>query len=510
MSEEDVSGNINGIDIVVFDPKVKWNENVFIGYCKKYNRLDLLRRISSLSKDLSGSKKPIIYVDEIPCSLYLLNRFCLFAIKHSSDTSTLTINKNDFKLCLRMLFSSAEVEVSALTDEPKEIINIISFQQRTVAESILHCISRIIYIYLELWKQIPEANGINVLDEIEDIIGIPYDNAIVFSYMSWGNSESYFYELSENHLKEISDKLKINFRKDSHRKFLNWCSAKYEFYKNYSGLIDPIVKHPVFDTDTTPVGQSEKVFIVLSANHLIEKVTINLYYELIDRFNAGDGENSFKVAYGYVFQAYVGNLLKYHLKSWKIDPETKYSTKNLLTVDWIICKDEKIILIEVKQSSIFLNSKITGSLESIKNDISKTIAKGIKQLKRTEDDIKSGKYPELNKYKGKTDFIKLIVVGDTFFNVNSIVKDLLFEENQGPLDGFHIIGIEEFEKFLEFQKGPESIFEIIRFKELNEEYRNVDFDVYIRKIYSDKLKDYRSSFLYEIHERFFDGIIPQD
>lgn len=82
-----------------------------------------------------------------------------------------------------------------------------------------------------------------------------------------------------------------------------------------------------------------------------------------------------------------------------------------------------MILIEVKQSSIFLESKINCKISDIKKDLEKTLAKGVRQLKKTKTDILSKKYKELSKFEHINQFQYVIVTNDRFYYSNYIGKN---------------------------------------------------------------------------------------
>jgi hypothetical protein len=226
----------------------------------------------------------------------------------------------------------------------------------------------------------------------------------------------------------------------------------------------------------------------------------------MDKFNINKNENPFKRAFGYVFQEYIGRLLKFYFSTWSVIPEIKYKIKKVDhdTVDWFVKKDDKLILIEVKQSSIFLDTKVTGSLELIKNDLQKTLNKAAVQLKRTEEHILSKKYPELDIFSGIKDFIKIIVVNDPFYNANIVGKKLIQKLLDDSNFNFEIINITDFESFLENQQESETMFEVLFMKSLNYSDRYMDMKEFLFKIFPNG--DTKPRFLREIFNLFFKSI----
>ena len=203
-----------------------------------------------------------------------------------------------------------------------------------------------------------------------------------------------------------------------------------------------------------------------------------MYFHLIDRFRKGNKRNKFKELFGYVFQEYVGELLHFYFHNWDVIPEIKYKKgkgKFQDSADWFVTKDDKLIIIEVKQSSIFLKSKQNPSMDVITSDLRKTVIKAVKQLSVTERDIKEKKYPELKIFENIDSFLKLIVINDPLFNANFLVKTILKKEVEDIT--FQIININDFETILSSQSHAESLFDVLYFKSLED--NEMDFNEYI-------------------------------
>src|SRR5581483_4159862 len=92
---------------------------------------------------------------------------------------------------------------------------------------------------------------------------------------------------------------------------------------------------------------------------LHEKVTRGLYFIVGDHFRVLN-DNSFRIAFGQVFQAYIGKLLKEFINNALIIPEIKYGRSEKSTIDWIIKDNKRAIFIEVKESCLFLRAKTIG------------------------------------------------------------------------------------------------------------------------------------------------------
>jgi hypothetical protein len=364
-----------------------------------------------------------------------------------------------------------------------EILMKLGYRQFRYQEPLFNLLARSCYIYFELWNNVPKASDLNVLEEIKNIIGVPYHVAIAFVMALVGNKDGYFFPYSKKELLAFGYALGEELDENCHVRFLKWCSSEYKTYHDHRSFLNPLYLFPIIDTKTKPRNDLENVFIIASYINLYHKITTGIYYCLIDKFNYGSAKNVFKEKYGYVFESYVGILLKEHLKEWTIVPEIRYKKgKNFIdSVDWLVMKNDKLLLIEVKQSSVFLKSKMLAKLDIIKQDLKKTLIKAVKQLERTYTDIKLKSFPELSQFFDVNEIRMLIVTNDPFYNANSIGKKLIAEEIHKIDFDYDIINICEFETLLDNQLKSESLFDILSYKNLTQ--KEMDFKEYILEMY---------------------------
>ncbi|MGD0078105.1 MAG: hypothetical protein ABSB91_05705 [Sedimentisphaerales bacterium] len=297
----------------------------------------------------------------------------------------------------------------------------------------------------------------------------------------------------------VNQKTELSFSAEFHKIFTKWCSGTYDSILGQNNLLPPFVRYPIIETKATPLAGKGEVFLVLSQHLLHDKLTSGLYFYLIDRFNEGNNKNKFKEIFGYVFQEYIGELLRSYFDTWKVIPEIKYKKEGRKiqdSVDWFIKKDDKLIMIEVKQSSIFLKAKQNPSIQEIISDLKKTVIRAIEQLNTTEEDIRSNKYPELCEFNNIKSFVKLIVVNDPLYNANYLVKKIMSKEVADLK--FQVINISEFEILLSNQKQSESLFDILYYKAVED--NEMDFNEYFIKIFPGE--HHNIDFLMPIWKRF--------
>src|SRR5205085_10333436 len=117
---------------------------------------------------------------------------------------------------------------------------------------------------------------------------------------------------------------------------------------------------------------------------------------LSNHFREPGRKNPFRTSFGYVFQTYVGELLRNAIGVERVWPERQYDKQRKLTTDWIVRSADRAILIEVKQSGMHLEAKSFGDLERVRKDLASSIAKAVHQLFNFEEAIHSGQFPELS------------------------------------------------------------------------------------------------------------------
>ncbi len=497
-------GTLLGKKIFIYDPHIECSESDFMKFAAKFNRVETLRVICSLSSQLFLSKKNNFMVGNVPVREDILCDFAYRVIKYCNDNENLEMSDKQIELALKMchkLFDN-NCEKTRKKDA-KEILTEISYRQFVFQQKNFNNFARNYYIYTDLWYRMPYARRIDVLSEIEAVIGVPYKHAVFFAYALAGNKSGHFWIYDEKAIEDLNEETDLAITPDSHRKFVSWCSGDYEAILSQENQLPPFVLYPIIETKTKPLDNKNDVFMIVSQQFLHDKLTSALYFYLAERFKKGNRRNDFKEIFGHVFQEYVGELLRYYFNTWDVISEIKYKKGKLNSqdsVDWFVTKDDKLIMVEVKQSSIFLSSKHSPSIEEIISDLRKTIIHGVKQLKISESDIKSNKYQELHRFCNIKSFTKLIVVNDPLYNANLVVKTILQDEVDDL--NFQIININEFETLLSSQRNAESLFDILYFKAIG--HNKVDFNEYICNIFPQA--SCMIEFLLPIWDSFFEKI----
>ena len=501
MNEIEIKGTFEGKQLYCYDPKINCTENDFRKFSSHFNRIETLRAICSISCRLfHGNAKPQFF-GNVPLQEDILLDLTYGVIKYCDDKKQKGMNDQEIQLALKMCYKrfDSKFTKSHLNNSP-EILTKIAYRQFVFQEASFNNFTRYYYILTELWYRLDCTKKIDILSEIKSEIGISYENALLYSYALVGNKEGHFWLYDQATIDKINDHTGFNLTVDSHKKFVKWCSGTYSEIIKHKKTLTPFVIHPVIATKTKPVKNKNDVFMIASPHHVHDKVTCGLYFLLAERFNKGGKNNNFKELFGAVFQEYVGELLNYYFKTWSVIPEIRYKKgKHQFqdSIDWFVMKDDKLIMIEVKQSSIYLKSKSDPSIERIKDDLRKTIIPGAKQLEVSEADIESKQYEELKRFNRVKNFVKLIVINDPLYNANSIVKSLMADEINDL--SFQIININEFEILLSNQKDVESLFDLLYFKKLDK--NEMDFKEFTISMFPDSRKTVE--FLKPIWDSFF-------
>ena len=495
----ELSGAWFGKHLITYDPKIECTENDFKEFASKFNRLNTLKKICSLASELFNKHEVVSIFGDVPVLGDILCDFAYRVIKYCDESGQINMSDSQIVLALRMCHKLFD-KIFEKTQNEEEVLTKVCYRQFPFQQNqtLFNNLTRNIYLYTDLWSCVPEAQSINILREIEDEMGLPYDYALYFAYMLMGK-DSHFWILEEGEVNKINQITGLSFTVEFHRNFAKWCSGTYENILGQDNLLPPFVRYPIIATNATPLAGKDKVFLVVSQHLLHDKLTSGLYFHLIDRFNEGNKKNKFKEIFGHVFQEYIGKLLRYYFNTWKVIPEIKYKKEGRKvqdSVDWFIKKDDKMIMIEVKQSSIFLKAKQNPSIPEIISDLKKTVIRAVEQLNATEEDIRVNNHPELCEFNNVKSFVKLIVVNDPLYNANYLVKKIMSKEVTDLK--FQIININEFEILLSNQKKSESLFDILCRKTVED--NEMDFNEYNLKTFPRPCNEIE--FLMPIWERF--------
>ncbi|WP_017301823.1 hypothetical protein [Nodosilinea nodulosa] len=274
---------------------------------------------------------------------------------------------------------------------------------------------------------------------------------------------------------------------------IDWVSRGYGFFRKDDELainhfydkyqFNPLRKFPVLVSDKKLIQTGTETYIVPIPRLLYERVSRGIYFDLADYHKGNGRNNKFRESFGYVFQEYVGELLRETIDYAQIIKEWVYAKPNNKTPDWIVCAEGKAILVEVKQSGLYLRAKSLGNIEDVKSDIKKTIASAVKQLWNFEDNIRNGRYENIDFIKDCEIVERLIVVYDSSYFFNSILRDFTLEVLSSVPSSYswHVISVEELEQVLGLIDL--NLFELLKEKRVDSNGYLMDFKNYIGRKY---------------------------
>jgi hypothetical protein len=104
-------------------------------------------------------------------------------------------------------------------------------------------------------------------------------------------------------------------------------------------------------------------------------------------------------------------------------------------------------LLEVKQASLSFQARGLGNLDAAKRDLTKSVVKAVRQLKRTEAAIRAG-VRGLEDLGRVREFERLVVTYDSIPFANSFLRDLASRELGSDAPHAHACSIDELEYLL--------------------------------------------------------------
>ncbi|MBP7652033.1 hypothetical protein KA977_01330 [Candidatus Dependentiae bacterium] len=187
-------------------------------------------------------------------------------------------------------------------------------------------------------------------------------------------------------------------------------------------------------------------------NLLWLKLTDGIYYILLDQC-----KDNFTTSFGYLYEQYVGKILKYYNKYFKVIPEKTYRIHNKQQckfIDWSIIDGDTAILFECKTKRLnFVNTIQSGDINSFNMDMQRGIIRAIKSLYDRIQDVKN--YPEqFSEFRNIKNFIPVILLFESLPLIEhnyfyQLIDELLKKEN---IYHFYycIMDINELEKLLPY------------------------------------------------------------
>ena len=483
-------GTLFGKQIIVTNAK-KFSSRECEDFFSKFNFLDLARAICGLAKHLLTEKNSVF------CGRYFTDRtLCIaltLAVKYASkQPSRKPISTEDLKSVIEIAWGEDDKKLLSLKYSSEILSQIMHVQQ---VEQLLYLLARYWCIFSCLWPR--DTCDIDPLRIIKKKYGVSYKIILFFALAACKDGHLFAYDNAQDFSSSFGEEIDC----DAHKRFLEHFSCGMEEWVKES-IPPQYIRTPILRTDLVPDGMTKTVYFIPSSNNLLARVTVGMYHEIADMYNHGDGDNKFRVLFGNIFENYIYTLLGFYVKNRSVARAIKYGSKKnpKETVDFLLKKDRTLILIEVKQASIYAEAQYTGNLDLLKVNLHRTVGKAVEQLRITENLLKNGE-KSLCAYHDCNQIKKLIVLNSPLYNANNICKILLDDMGKSAAD-VSIINISEFETLLDLQSETQDLWEMLEKKESGE-YKDFDFNEFFHYAYPDRSNN--TVFLKNYFNQIYDG-----
>lgn len=499
---------MNGKMLVTYNPTKQSSHDEIGTFLSQFELNDSLRRIGLISKTFLDNSRPTFrYIEQtrrVPITSAILAYIAMRLIEHAEDSKKKELTINDIATAADMWFGLPDPYHEDNNSE--ELINRVGLAQFEFQLDYLHFIPRALLIYRDIWKTVEECKVVDIEKEIQNLSGLTIEQILILGYW-FVVQDGYSVIFDEKQVAEY-DQVATVLTTQNQRKFSKWLEISYsdfrklceeekakygnDLYKFDQYRLNPLYDHPLIKPNKTPsyVSHNSICHLVPVAYLLYKRITQGLYFELTKKFSIPNVGNQFRNTFGYAFEAYIVKLLENYSKNrYTITKEFKFihQRNEKKTPDCLFIDNNRLVLIEAKQSALRLETKIRGTKEEFKKDIAKSIAEGVEQIYKFEEIIKTGNVPDLHYLKDKQ-LERLVIVYDQLYFSNSVVREcireVLKERERKPLDlpvdyYWHVISIEQFEHLV----GNEdtNLFDYLKTKRTNTDFSNLDFKEYLSR-----------------------------
>jgi hypothetical protein len=195
----------------------------------------------------------------------------------------------------------------------------------------------------------------------------------------------------------------------------------------------------------TPLVRTQRSGYVIPVPSLFEdRISLGLYDDLQRAYGS-----TFTAAFGHVFEAYVGWLLRSVYPPAQVIGERFYGTsRQFLSTDWVIREGDTAVLIECKVTRLSAESRYSQNEPAMRRDLARGIARALIQLDRVMHDMRVGA-PGLESFSTIRTFVPVVLVNDPYYAANSDeARAVVAEELRaaGVMPFFHqVLSIEDLE-----------------------------------------------------------------
>jgi hypothetical protein len=422
----------------------------------RFNLAWTLRRIGALDAALHSKGPKATFEHAIPP--HALPYVALVAVEASSDDVLAVPDEADVMAAVGIFNCLQEPSLADLSTDRGVFESLIRMghSQLSGRGDTLHDVARTWMLFEQLWPRVTQAAHLDVNAAIRRETGLSLLQFLMFGFaLSQHGTPGYMGPYTPEALAKLPCQLGAGPAEQE--AFLNWASASYDevrqlaakdsvepAYKRYA--LSPFLLKPIVRPDRLPAVGAEHVRLVPVPRYLIRRVTLGLYHALATASHQGNKQNAFRVAFGFVFQDYVGQLLRAGSGKAKVFAEWEFGPKRarIMTPDWMVLDNGRLLIIEVKQSALTIISKTYGKFESVVRDLRKTLTDGVRKLLEFAQAVES-QTSGLERVSEATEVELLLITHDEVPWGNWIIRDAIAQEVPGA-EAVHICSIGEFEQ----------------------------------------------------------------
>jgi len=321
---------------------------------------------------------------------------------------------------------------------------------------LLFALARTWLLYTTIWAEVESARGFDIGVTIKDEIGLSLEQVMALGFAYGGQSvRGQLVPYDAKALQLLAPSLGIEPKHNE--KFLDWISATYaeirswpsstppdSTYEKYA--LSPFLMKPAIRPDRLPPEAASNSLVVPVPRFLPVRVTDGIYHSLATAHQGKGKSNRFRTAFGHVFEAYVGKLLRAGSGSAVVHSERVYGpvSSRLDSPDWIVVEGSRLVVVEVKASSLALSTKELGDLVQLKKDLELRLTKGVQQLTKFAADVLGGSYSDLADLAHVSEIELLLVVHGDLAWGNWVLRDMIAAQVPGAAS-MHLCNIVEFE-----------------------------------------------------------------
>jgi hypothetical protein len=404
-----------------------------------------------------------------------LRYIALAAVEASSDANQDVPQRDDIVQAARIFDSLPDVAPTQESDGVLEYLVRMAYAQFAGRDDLHNMVARTWAIYEHIWPTVEKAKSFDVRDAIRTEAGLSLAHLMFFGLAYLSNvtkrRDGFFRPYSDEALLALPAHLAVG--PTEHRNFLELVTASYEELRLTARslprppdldqyTLSPFLLKPVLRPDAAPPG-ANGVYLVPVPSLLALRVTQGVYHMLATSRNDGGGANAFRVAFGHVFEAYVGELLRRGCGSCEVLGEIEYGPRSSrrLSPDWLVLDGNRLVAVEVKQSALTLHTKSVGDLAAMATDLKKTLIKAARQLLTFENDM-THRAPGLETLADVAEVELLVVTHDDLAWPNWLLRQQVSKEVPGA-ERIHFCTVGDLENLQRYTWG-ESPFALLASK----------------------------------------------